>query len=82
MEGDDETTRAKIFWTGGSQAVRLPKAMRFPGAEVVLRRRGQAILVEPVEESEGWDDFWNRLVPLKDPVRRWPTKAAEKRRPL
>lgn len=80
MEADDDGTRARIFWTGGSQAVRLPKAMRFAGSEVVLRRRGDALLVEPLAEDEGWDSLWDRLVPLKDPVRRWPTKAAEQRR--
>lgn len=80
MDDPKAASRAKIFWSGGSQALRLPKAMRLPGSEAVVRRRGRCLVVEPVAEQEGWDGFWDRLVPLKDPVKRWPTAAAEKRR--
>jgi len=38
-------TTAKLFRHGGSQAVRLPKAFRFPGDEVVLTRRGDAVIL-------------------------------------
>ena len=31
-------TRAKLFMTGGSQAVRLPAEYRFEGSEVDIRR--------------------------------------------
>ena len=33
---------------GGSQAVRLPKEFRFEGAEVVVRREGKRVILEPV----------------------------------
>ncbi|HUB85707.1 MAG TPA: type II toxin-antitoxin system VapB family antitoxin [Rhizomicrobium sp.] len=45
--------KAKIFWSGRSQAVRLPKAFRFPGEEVTITRRGSAVVLEPV--ADGWD---------------------------
>ena len=32
--------KAKVFMSGNSQAVRLPKAFRFDGAEVDIIRRG------------------------------------------
>ena len=35
---------AKIFWTGRSQAVRLPKAFRFEGSEVRIRREGRRVI--------------------------------------
>jgi antitoxin VapB len=44
---------AKIFWSGRSQAVRLPKDFRFEGSEVLIRREGESIVLEPV--STGWD---------------------------
>lgn len=45
--------KAKIFWSGRSQAVRLPKELRFPGEEVLISRRGNAVVLEPI--SDGWD---------------------------
>lgn len=41
-------TRAKLFQHGGSQAVRLPKAFRLPGAEVKVSRTPRGILLEPL----------------------------------
>lgn len=40
--------RAKLFMHGGSQAVRLPKAFRFAGEEVIIRRKGDAVILEPL----------------------------------
>jgi len=45
--------RAKIFWSGRSQAVRLPKEFRFEGDEVRIRRHGSAVILEPL--TEGWE---------------------------
>jgi antitoxin VapB len=44
---------AKLFWSGRSQAVRLPKAYRFEGEEVRIRRVGDAVILEPL--TSGWD---------------------------
>lgn len=38
-------TTAKLFKHGGSQAVRLPKAFRFPGGEVLVERRGEEVVL-------------------------------------
>ena len=39
--------RAKLFKTGGSQAVRLPRAYRFEGqTEVIIRREGRRVVLE------------------------------------
>ncbi|MFC3079355.1 antitoxin [Phenylobacterium terrae] len=54
-----ERQRAKLFMHGGSQAVRLPKAFRFEGAEVSVRRVGQAVVLEPV--SPDLASLWARL---------------------
>lgn len=39
---------AKLFWSGRSQAVRLPKEFRMEGDEVRIRRQGAAVILEPV----------------------------------
>lgn len=47
--------RAKLFKSGGSQAVRLPKGYRFEGqSEVLIYRNGRKVILEPVERE--WSD--------------------------
>lgn len=45
---------AKIFWSGRSQAVRLPKEFRFDSAEVRIRRHGNTVILEPVTTDWNW----------------------------
>ncbi len=49
--------RAKLFQSGGSQALRLPEAFRFEGQiEVRISRQGRRVIVEPVHRT--WsEDF-------------------------
>jgi antitoxin VapB len=47
---------AKLFWSGRSQAVRLPKEYRFLGSEVRIRRHGSAVILEPLTDNWGWLD--------------------------
>jgi antitoxin VapB len=49
-------TTAKLFWSGRSQAVRLPKDFRFRGAEVRIRRHGNAVILEPATDDWSWLD--------------------------
>lgn len=41
--------QAKIFWSGRSQAVRLPKEFRFEGEAVSVRRVGNSVILEPLD---------------------------------
>jgi antitoxin VapB len=64
-------TLAKIFKHGGSQAVRLPKAFRFEGEEVTVRREGNAVILEPVKVFKPktpaeWEAFWAEIDALSD----------------
>lgn len=43
---------AKIFRHGGSQAVRLPKAFRFDGSEVLIEKHGDDVLLKPVPANK------------------------------
>ncbi|MHB1628719.1 MAG: type II toxin-antitoxin system antitoxin VapB [Bacilli bacterium] len=51
--------RAKLFQTGRSQAVRLPKEFRFGGTEVYVKRVGKAVVLLPVEDA--WDSLAQSL---------------------
>ncbi len=50
-------TTAKVFMTGRSQAVRIPKEFRFGCAEVLVRRRGDSLLLSPAP-GPTWADFF------------------------
>jgi antitoxin VapB len=53
LEGSSMADRAKLFRTGGSQAVRLPRKYRFQGQrEVLIRREGKRVILE--EADRGW----------------------------
>ena len=41
---------ARLFQSGRSQAVRLPKEYRFEGSEVVVRHFGNGVLLLPVNQ--------------------------------
>lgn len=47
---------AKVFWSGRSQAVRLPKDFRFDATEVHIRRHGNAVILEPLASDWVWLD--------------------------
>ena len=48
--------KAKLFWIGRSQAVRLPKEFRYEGEEVRIRRCGAAVILEPILVGWTWLD--------------------------
>jgi hypothetical protein len=54
--------RGKVFWTGRSQAIRIPRAFRVSTAEVKVRRDGASLVLEPIEletDEKGWPRaFW------------------------
>jgi len=41
---------AKLFLSGRSQAVRLPKQYRFPGKEVAVKHFGNGVLLLPIDD--------------------------------
>jgi len=50
---------AKLFMSGKSQAVRLPKSYRFSGDEVVIKRLGNAVVLLPKENP--WQVMFDAL---------------------
>lgn len=49
---------AKLFITGRSQAVRLPRAFRFEGSEVYIRRDPKTGDVVLSRRPDSWDGFF------------------------
>jgi len=45
---------AKVFWSGRSQAIRLPKEFRFDTDEVRIRRHGEMLILEPLSHDWSW----------------------------
>ena len=68
MNKIDIVKRAKIFWSGRSQAVRLPKEFRFETEEVTIRREGNSVILELPETKSTKDDWaWlDDLTPFDD----------------
>lgn len=50
---------AKLFKSGRSQAVRLPKEFRFDGEEVYVKKVGDAVVLLPREDS--WRTLYESL---------------------
>lgn len=65
-----QTDVAKVFWSGRSQAIRLPQQYRFSCREVTIHREGNKLVLEPsAEETDalGWPvSFWALFGQLDD----------------
>ena len=55
---------AKVFETGRSQAIRLPKEYRFTEKEVGIKKFGDIVLLFPKENT--WDIFTSGLKSFSD----------------
>ena len=62
--------RAKVFWSGPSQAIRLPKAFRFATGEVTIRKVGNAVILEPVEKRSWPEGYAASFADLPDDFER------------
>ena len=71
---------AKVFWSGNSQAVRLPKGFRFtPGTdEVAIRREGESLILEPIPRQSWPEEFWGAFDGMPDGFER-PLQVAQTR---
>ena len=62
------TQTAKLFTTGRSQAVRLPKEFRFEGKEVSIRRDPATGDVVLSKRHRSWDAFFALLEKTEVPA--------------
>jgi antitoxin VapB len=56
---EKQMATARLFQNGSSQAVRLPKAFRIPGNKVKIFKKGNQVILEPIEKT--WDSFFESL---------------------
>jgi antitoxin VapB len=53
---------ARVFWSGRSQAIRLPKEFRVEEKDLLISRRGKKLVLEPRAQpvdDKGWPkSFW------------------------
>jgi virulence-associated protein VagC len=74
---DERAKQAKVFWTGRSQAVRLPKDFRLAVDTVFIRREGSNLVLEPVDDwPAGWFEM---LAHSPGDMKRPPQRKAKKR---
>jgi antitoxin VapB len=59
-----ERSTAKVFTTGRSQAVRIPKEYRFACEEVLIEREGERVILTPRPRS--WRDYFARASRFSD----------------
>jgi antitoxin VapB len=72
--------RAKVFWTGRSQAVRLPQEFRFTTDTVLVRREGLSVILEPADD---WPtDYVASFAGIADDFARAPQGKLDKRQKL
>lgn len=55
---------AKIFRSGNSQAVRIPKEFKLPGDEVEIQKRGTSLILRPKRTS--WSVLLDSLDKFSD----------------
>ncbi len=51
-----------VFLNGRSQAVRIPKDLRFDSKEVSIRRLGDGLILEPIKSSEWPEGFFEDIL--------------------
>ena len=56
-----DMTTAKVFYSGRSQAVRIPRAFRFNDSEVWIRREGESVVLDPVHGRTWPAGFWRKI---------------------
>ena len=73
---------AKVFRTGRSQAVRLPKECRFRTKEVLVNKVGESVILFP--RGKGWEALVKSLEHFTDDFMadRNQPRQADRRKPL
>lgn len=62
----------RLFRNGRNQALRIPREFELPGDEVVLRKDGDRLIIEPLRPGfllsllAGWDPLAEDFPPLDD----------------
>jgi antitoxin VapB len=78
--GSPTMREAKLFMNGKSQAVRLPKAFRFSGTSVLVKRHGAGVLLLPIEHDP-WQEMAESLTAFSPDLELVRDQGVQQRRP-
>lgn len=56
--------KTKLFMSGNSQAVRIPREFQLEGDEVDIQRRGNTLVIRPKKQT--WQSFTDSLAMFTD----------------
>jgi antitoxin VapB len=56
----------RLFRNGRNQAVRIPREFEFAGNNVVMRKEGDKIIIEPEEKKNSLLEWLRTLEPLEE----------------
>ena len=51
----------KVFKSGNSQAIRIPKEFRLNTDKVKIILKGNTLIIEPIETRKGWDKAFKEM---------------------
>jgi len=66
MSSQNIERHARLFRNGRNQAVRIPREFEFPGDEVIIRKDGDRLIVEPVRKPSGLAELLASWEPLEE----------------
>ena len=58
--------QAKLFRNGRSQAVRIPREFEFAGKEVVIRKEGDRVVIEPKRKRKSFAELLASWEPIEE----------------
>lgn len=63
LGGSDNRKRARVFRNGGIQVIQIPRAFEFDVDEVVVRKVGRSLIIEPARSLS-----LHRLIDTLEPI--------------
>jgi virulence-associated protein VagC len=52
---------AKVFKSGNSQAIRIPKDFRLETEKVKIISKGNSLIIQPLQVRKGWDKAFKEM---------------------
>ena len=62
----DTERHARLFRSGDSQVVEIPRELELPGDEVILHKQGDRLIIEPVKEKSRLAELLATWGPIED----------------
>ena len=66
-ESDAPTRRARLFRNGRNQALRIPREFELSCQDVIVRKDGDRLIIEPATKGDRLIETIRRLKPVEEP---------------